>query len=61
MVPGEGIKLIQSDIDDKTVDWDSPLGQAYKLSFEALKTVQAERTIYGFKRWRRLPGETDPQ
>ena len=39
----EAIKLIQSDIDDESVEWNSPLGEAYKLSFEALKRVKSHR------------------
>lgn len=35
-------ELIQEDIDDEDIDWDSPLGKAYKLSFEAL-TRQRDR------------------
>lgn len=33
--------------------------EADKLSIEALKTIKAERTIYGFKRQFKLPGETE--
>ena len=32
---------------------------AITLGIEALKTIKAERTIYGFKRQVRLPGETE--
>jgi hypothetical protein len=35
------------------------LHAAANLGIEALKTIKAERTIYGFKRQARLPGETD--
>lgn len=42
----KALKLIQADIDDKDVEWDSQLGEAYKLSFEALKCrkYQSEQT-----------------
>ena len=33
------------------------LEDALQLGIEALKTIKAERTIYGFKRQVRLPGE----
>jgi hypothetical protein len=33
--------------------------EALSLGIEALKTIKAERTIYGFKRQVRLPGETE--
>ena len=35
------------------------IGKAEGLGIEALKTIKAERTIYGFKRLVRLPGETE--
>lgn len=55
----EATELIQKDIDDKDVDWDSPLGKAYKLSFEAVKRLKAQRNwIYGDSRVL-LPGETE--
>jgi hypothetical protein len=41
MTMDEAIKLIQEDIDDESVDWDTPLGEAYKMSFEALKLLKA--------------------
>ncbi len=37
----EAIGLIQKDINDESVDWDSLLGRAYKLSFEALKLLSS--------------------
>jgi len=56
MTIDEAIKLIQADINDEDVEWDSPLGRAYKLSFEALKDVKKNRqgtfTIL-------LPGESE--
>jgi len=39
--------------------YDSPQQQALDLGIEALKTIMAERSIYGFKRQARLPGETE--
>jgi hypothetical protein len=32
---------------------------AMKLGIEALKQMKAERTIYGFRRHVRMPGETE--
>ncbi len=55
----EAIKLIQTDIDDESVEWDSPLGRAYKLGFEALKSVKAMRRIYQSSYAPLLPGETN--
>lgn len=55
----EAIGLIQADIEDEDVDWDSPLGEAYKLSFEALKRCReamVNKTIWDY---RPLPGETE--
>ena len=49
----KAIKLIQADIDDEDVEWNSPLGRAYKLSFEALK-----RIIEFHEDDELLPGET---
>ena len=58
MTIDEATKLIQADIDDKDGEWNSPLGEAYELSFEALKWVQKERpNLYG-KYPPLLPGET---
>lgn len=54
----EAIKLIQADIDDEHVDWDSPLGTAYKISFEALKRLQNCLHHNCFVTDRPLPGET---
>lgn len=39
----KAIEIIQADINDKDVDWDSLLGRAYKLSFEALRRMQDAR------------------
>ena len=33
--------------------------KALRLGIEALKQMKAERTIYGFKRHVRMPGETE--
>ncbi|GAI63967.1 unnamed protein product, partial [marine sediment metagenome] len=51
-------KLIQADIDDEDVEWDSPLGRAYKLSFEALKRLVAWRNDNDEDLLWDLPGET---
>lgn len=55
----EAIELIQKDIDDKSVDWDSPLGRAYKMSFEALKRIKANRRNELFSCRPPLPGEKE--
>ncbi|MBA7642046.1 hypothetical protein ES703_49732 [subsurface metagenome] len=55
----EVIKLIQADIDDEDVEWDSPLGRAYKLSFEALKRHKALQESPYYTRLGPLPGETE--
>ncbi|GAI91505.1 unnamed protein product [marine sediment metagenome] len=54
----EAVKLIQADIDDEDVEWDSPLGRAYKLSFEALKRIKTYRLSKGWRPSILLPGET---
>ena len=59
MTTQEALKLIQQDIDDEKVDWDSPLGEAYKLSFEALKREQTWRKDNGFQSSDLLPRETN--
>jgi len=55
----EALKLIQADLDDEDVDWDTPLGSAYKLSFEALKTIIAARATKTVYILHPLPGETE--
>jgi hypothetical protein len=57
MTIDEAIKLIQADIDDKDVEWDSSLGEAYKLSFEALKRIKVLRASELASPRTRLPGE----
>jgi len=59
MTIDEAIKLIQEDADDEDVNWDSPLGRAYKLSFEALKEVKKARYGDPALDGELLPGETD--
>lgn len=54
----EAIDLIQEDIDDEDVEWDSPLGEAYKLSFEALKFWKTLRDNGALPSGTILPGET---
>ena len=58
MTIDEAIKLIQADIDDEDVEWNSPLGEAYKLGFEALKFVKRLRTHDDDFVIIKLPGET---
>ena len=60
MTINEAIKLIQADIDDEDVEWDSPLGEAYKLGFEALKRFQDWRFVKSHLASELLPGETKP-
>ena len=59
MTIDEAIKLIQKDIDDENVAWDSSLGIAYKLSFEALKEVKKARAGDPALDGELLPGETE--
>ena len=54
----EAIKEIQADIDNEDVEWDSPLGRAYKLSFEALKAVKDLRNAGLWPLTKILPGES---
>ena len=54
----KAIELIQSDIDDESVDWNTRLGHAYKLSFEALKRVEDMRKSPCTTADEILPGET---
>lgn len=58
MTVDEALKEIQADIDNEDVEWDSPLGRAYKLSFEALKRVKEHRAEFGNIPYINLPGET---
>lgn len=58
MTKDKAIKLIQKDIDDEDVDWDSPLGSAYKLSFEALKRCKVLAENSPLWAAKPLPGET---
>jgi len=58
MTIDEAIKLIQVDIDDENVEWDSPLGRAYKLGFEALKRHRNDRDDGTIDFDDFLPGET---
>ena len=58
MTIDEAIKLIQADIDDEDVEWSSPLGEAYKLGFEALKIIRHIREIDIPCSIGTLPGET---
>jgi len=58
MTIDEAIRLIQEDIGDEDVDWNSPLGEAYKLSFEALKVLSKRPFDWDDDNPFRLPGET---
>ncbi len=55
----DAIKLIRANIKDEKVEWDSPLGRAYKLSFEALKRVRDQRKFKLSKHVKLLPWETE--
>jgi len=55
----KAIELLQQDIDDPGSVDIMDVNEAERLGIEALKTIKAERTIYGFKRQFRLPGETE--
>lgn len=58
MTIDEAIERLQADLTDRRVLWYPKSKAATELGVEALKTIKAERTIYGFKRQVRLPGET---
>ncbi|MBA7711499.1 hypothetical protein ES703_120465 [subsurface metagenome] len=58
MTIDQAIRIIQKDRDDEAVDWGSPLGEAYKLSFEALKDLKKFDEIRGKDARLPLPGET---
>ena len=57
MTIDKAIKLIQEDIDDEDVEWNSPLGEAYKLAYEALKRVKRTRNKRFPILGEELPGE----
>jgi hypothetical protein len=59
MTLDEAIILIQADMDDEDVDWNSQLGRAYKLSFEALKRILAWRNDNNEDFLWDLQGETE--
>jgi hypothetical protein len=59
MTIDEALKLIQADIDDKNVEWTSPLGEAYKMSFEALKVLKNNREGKIHSDFDLLAGETN--
>lgn len=58
MIIDEAIELIQKDIDDENIDWDSPLGRAYKLSFEALRKYQGDKKVGCIRSDYFLPSES---
>lgn len=55
----KAIEQIQADVNNEDVDWDSPLGRAYKLSFEALKFKHEWDMGRIFPNNHLLPGETE--
>jgi len=55
----KAIELIQLDIEDENVNWNTPLGEAYKLSFEALKRVKDMRISPCTTADELLPNETE--
>jgi len=59
MTIDEAIKLIKKDVDDEDVEWNSPLGEAYKLSFEALRQIKQIRVYAKELYLPLLPGETE--
>lgn len=59
MTPEEAIENLEI-LQGKYWNVVSPLElRALELGIEALKAIKAERTIHGFKRLARLPGETE--
>jgi len=60
MLLDEAITLIQADINDASVDWNTPLGTAYKLSFQAANYIQLARVCDPHSVPQRLYGETLP-
>ena len=61
MTINEAVRLIQADINDESAEWNSPLGDAYRLGFEALKRVNGQRE-WGLRHaviYIALPGETE--
>lgn len=61
MTIDEAIDKLQNYPVGASPDEDIEFNQAVLLGIEALKTIKAERTIYGFKRQVRLPGETEEE
>ena len=59
MTIDEAIKLIQADIEDENVDWDTRLGHAYKISFEGLKHYKLAKQLGDVPQAFLLPGETE--
>ncbi|MBA7532640.1 hypothetical protein ES705_24866 [subsurface metagenome] len=58
MTLDKAIELIKADIGNEDIDWGSPLGEAYTLSFEALLRIQDRRADSNGKLGPLLPGET---
>ena len=54
----EALVLAQEDINDISVDWDSPLGEIYKLLIEAGKREVQYRKYMPDNMTELLPGET---
>ncbi len=55
----EALQLIQEDRDNEDINWDSPLGRAYLLSFEALKRHHGRQHLTFTGMMKPLPGETE--
>jgi len=55
----EAIEILKAIQDTGEYTGDPDDSVAVQLGIEALKTIKAERTIYGFRRQVRLPGETE--
>lgn len=59
MTLADAMQINRQILDGKELPSIADRNAAIALGFEALKTMKAERLIYGFKRQVRLPGETD--
>lgn len=54
----KAIETLELEYSKREIPFDADYYDALCLGIEALKTIKAERTIYGFKRQGQLPGET---
>jgi len=59
MTPGQAINELTGHLDGSRYEFRQTYKQAVQLGIEALKQMKAERTIYGFKRHNKMPGETE--